>query len=440
MLGRLATTFSLLLQVTRIAAAPHNHSPDKNIFPAQVCGVVGAYVLTVLIWGVLLLTVGRKMRLKREKAPRALELELVTAKAGQTPVSPHSTRSASSWFRRGLRSSSKTNLDSAIGNPESPVVHSPGSFDQKVIEADRERAQADMERLYAAVMEHDRKKSLYSQVSTEEPYHDDPRRPPRIDTSRGAQSQSNPTSPMKAIYPPGYHNGGAPTAPLPREPASPRSILSKKSVNSTTSNGSRARFNLKNLRIQNQKYPDQGPDDDARTPLSPRYYDRNGHPVPGPPSPPTQQTSPTTPGEIEEAYEQLDEVQPLPRPAPQRLNSIPDSQNNTPTSTHAPLINKSAASSNQSLPLRTYSEPLKSPDLRTTVLDRRLDKLSLQTPRTGVPYTPYSPYMPFTPLTPVTPHLVTKKERKERKKNEGRRVVYERDMVQSPKDIFGDAY
>jgi ribosomal protein L35 len=48
--------------------------------------------------------------------------------------------------------------------------------------------------------------------------------------------------------------------------------------------------------------------------------------------------------------------------------------------------------------------------------------------------------MPFTPLTPVTPHLVTKKERKDRRRAEGRRVVHERDMVQSPKEIFGDAW
>lgn len=457
MLTRRTVGFSLqiLLHAACIDAAPYDFTdnykrpavPDKSSFPAQICGVVGAYVGTVLIWGILLLTIGRKMRRDRENTPKALELSLVTAKPdGRTPASPHSARSATSWFKRGFKSSSKTNLDSAIGSPDSPVVHSPSSFDQKVLDADRDKAQQDMERLYAAVMEHDRKKS-YSQVSTEETDHDDRRRPSRIDTSRDANAQSNPTSPVKAIYPPGYHNG-APSAPLQRDryrdnssqpPASPRSILSKKSMNSQHSSSSKTRFNLKNLRISGpiQKYPDQGPDDEARTPLSPRFYNKSGQP-----SPPTNQHSPTTPADHEDPYleqERLDEVQPLPRPAPQRLNSIPNSQSQTPTSAHPP----SATSSNQSLPLRTYSEPLKSPDLRTTVLDRRLDKLSATTPKTGVPYTPYSPYMPYTPLTPVTPHLVTKKERKERKKVEGRRgrgVPSERDLVQSPKEIFGDAY
>jgi hypothetical protein len=153
----------------------------------------------------------------------------------------------------------------------------------------------------------------------------------------------------------------------------------------------------------------------------------------------TQQNSPTTPGDIEEAYEQLDQVQPLPRPAPQRLNSA-SSQSQDP-GLHIPTINtsRSATSSNASLPLRGYAEPLKSPDLRTTVLDRRLDKLSLTTPKTGVPYTPYSPYMPFTPLTPVTPHLVTKKERKSRAKEDKRKGTGG-EMVQSPKDMFGDGW
>jgi hypothetical protein len=64
----------------------------------------------------------------------------------------------------------------------------------------------------------------------------------------------------------------------------------------------------------------------------------------------------------------------------------------------------------------------------------------MTTPKTGVPYTPYSPYMPFTPVTPVTPHLVTKKERKQAKKWDGRKQAERGDLVQSPKDIFGDAW
>jgi hypothetical protein len=76
------------------------------------------------------------------------------------------------------------------------------------------------------------------------------------------------------------------------------------------------------------------------------------------------------------------------------------------------------------------------------VLDRRNERLGLQTPKTGVPFTPYSPYMPFTPITPVTPHLVSRRDRKAAAKVEGGRMraLKGGDMVQSPKEIFGDAY
>ncbi|KAF2193854.1 hypothetical protein K469DRAFT_712699 [Zopfia rhizophila CBS 207.26] len=453
MLSRLPTALSLLIIATCADAAPgfiwngpapspedgppasKNATRDKSLLPGQICGIVGGYVLTVLIWGVLLLTIGRRMRRKTENSPKTLELELVTARpSGKTPASPQSARSATSWFKKGFKKN--PSINSSVASPTSPVVHSPNSFDQKVLDADRERAQVEMERLYAAVMDHDRKKS-YSQISATEQETELEERPARINTSAKPDTThsnpSSPRSPMKAIYPPGYYNG-PPTAPLPRDrlrdqpPASPRSILSKKSHTSTGSGGSRARFNLKNLRISGpiQKYPGESLNDEARTPLSPRFYNPGA-----PPSPPTQQNSPTSP---DEAYERLDEVQPLPRPAPQRAGSYTDS----PTVSNAP---KSASASSNSLPLRGYgSEPLKSPDLRTTVLDRKREQLSMTTPKTGVPYTPYSPYMPFTPVTPVTPHLMTKKERKSMKKINGRKIATREDMVQSPKEIFGDAY
>ncbi|KAL5377680.1 hypothetical protein DPSP01_009605 [Paraphaeosphaeria sporulosa] len=450
----------LLLLVDFVHAAPYNFldnyrdptpspedgppasakaSRDKNLLPAQICAIVGAYAVTVLIWGLLLVTVGRKMRRRTENSPKTLELELVTKRRDaslRSPTSPiGSARSVSSWRKIFKKEKDIENGDA----PESPVaispvIHSPGSFDQRVIEENKARAQAEMERLYAAVMDHDGKKSITSQASLEssEPQPHS-RRPSAINTTM--PSHSNPSSPVKAIYPPGFSNGPT-TAPLPRErPSSPRSILSKKSTSS-----SKRGFNLKNLRISGpiQKYPGEFADDE-RTPLSPRYYHNPG----APPSPPTQANSPTTPADLEEAYEHLDTVQPLPHPAPQRQNS---SNAPSPTTAPAPRTNptvsftRSATSSQNSLPLRGYAEPLKSPDLRTTVLNRRTDHLSMNTPKTGVPYTPYSPYMPFTPVTPVTPHLVTKKERKAAKKWDGRKQPDRGDLVQSPKDIFGDAW
>ncbi|KAF2849938.1 hypothetical protein T440DRAFT_468990 [Plenodomus tracheiphilus IPT5] len=455
--------FSLLLVVSRVSAVPYDFKDnyrdpapsaqdgppasyhatrDRNVLPYEICGIVGGYVFTVLIWGVLLLTVGRRMRRKALDPPKQLELELQDKPDRMNGLAspPLSARSATSWLKKFKRN------DSGVAStPQSPIVSSPTSFDQKVIDAQRDQSQAEMERLYAAVMDHDAKKH-YSQSSTEEPEQSamqdsrghERRRPSAISIARS--QDDTPGSPIKAIYPPDYKTGPS-TAPLPRDrlrasdqhpPPSPRSILSKRSQNSTTSGSKSTRFNLKNLRISGpilqhqQKYPGEASDDEARTPLSPRFYQAGGGSggsgsTPGAASTPTQTNSPTSPSSYDPT-EELDQVQPLPHPAPQRLMNPTTSQ--TPT---------------QSLPLRSFATPLASPGIQTTILDRRIEHLTLGTPKTGVPFTPYSPYMPFTPITPVTPsHLVGRRERKAEAKRSKRAGGGE--LVQSPKEIWGDAY
>lgn len=484
MLGRTLppALFSLLLAAARAAASPYdfkdnyrdpapspedgppasfNATRDKQRLPYEICGVVGGYVFTVLIWGVLLLTVGRKMRRKALEPPPALAFaqELKPIKpVMETPISPSSMRSATSWVRKFKRGG-----ESLSGStPVSPIVQSPMSFDQKVLDADRQRAQDDMERLYAAVMDHDAKKhSRQTSLATvEEPMQppsirNERRRPSAISTTQRGPTDSSPASPIKAIYPPDYSNMAAPLphsrngslrAEMP--PPSPRSILSKPSrLSSASRQDKSARFNLKNLRISGpiQNYGGAPADDEARTPLSPRFY-----PDPGaPPSPPTQPTSPSTPysptepAEIERAHSLRI---PLPNPAPQRTPSstIPALTIAPPPPPKLSISRSPTMTPTSSLPFRAYqndiaASPLKSPGIQTTVLDRRPANLSLQTPKTGVPFTPYSPYMPFTPITPVTPHLVTRRERKG-KGRERERLGRLDEMVQSPKEIFGDAY
>ncbi|KAI4658122.1 uncharacterized protein J4E79_007103 [Alternaria viburni] len=463
---------SLLLVASRVSAAPYDfldnyrdptpaadEGPpasyqavrDKNVLPYEICGVVGGYVFTVLIWGVLLLTVGRKMRRKALDPPKQLELELQdkpTLPALRTAGLTSPPLSARSFFGKFKRNRN----DSAVSNPQSPVVQSPSSFDQKVVDAHRGQDQADMERLYAAVMDFDERKHS-SKVSVEEtepiPRPTERRRPSNISIARPESHSETPISPVKAIYPPNYsvQQPAAPTHSThlradAHPPPSPRSILSKRSQNSNTnSTGSKnARFNLKNLRISGPiaKYPGADSDDEARTPLSPRFYANPGVP----PSPPTQTNSPTSPEQYTE--EALDSVQPLPRPAPQRLGLGPPPTSQPPSTSTTRQQPPKPLSPPTSLPLRSFASPLASPGIQTTVLDRRVEALALGTPKTGVPFTPYSPYMPFTPITPVTPHLTTRKERKMEKK-EGRKYGsrkprVEEELVQSPKEIFGDGW
>ncbi|KZM23723.1 uncharacterized protein EKO05_0005708 [Ascochyta rabiei] len=474
MLGRSLppALFSLLLAAARAAATPYDfkdnyHDPapspedgppasfyttrDRQRLPYEICGLVGGYVLTVLIWGVLLLTLGRKMRRKALDPPPALEWEQELKPIRgvmDTPISPGSVRSATSWMRRFKRPESLSG-----STPVSPVVQSPMSFDQQVLNADRARAQDDMERLYAAVMDHDAKKHS-RQASREVDEHMAPpvarserRRPSAISTTLRAPTDSSPVSPVKAIYPPDYNNASAHSrnSSLRTElsPPSPPSILAKpRRLSSASRQDKSARFNLKNLRISGpiQSYGGAAPDDEARTPLSPRFYPNPG----APPSPPTQPTSPTTPysptepAEIQRAHSLRI---PLPHPAPRRGPSMTIAP---PSPLHLHTTRSPTMTPTTQLPFRSYQTsdaPLQSPGIQTTVLDRRPDKLSLQTPRTGVPFTPYSPYMPFTPITPVTPHLVTKRERKGKRKEGGRlRRVPEVELVKSPEEMFGDAY
>lgn len=454
--------FALVLAVSRVTAAPYdfldnyrNKAPtaeqgppasyhatrDRNWLPYEVCGVVGGYVFTVLIWAVLLLTVGRRMRRKALDPPKVLDVELEHKPVmDKTPVSP-----ATSWLRKFRKNDGGTG-----SSPQSPVVQSPTSFDQKVIDADRERAQEEMERLYAAVMDHDRKKHSPN-VSVHETDMPERRRPSAINVTRYSQDENNDKSPISPVQP--LHHTAPQTAPLaqsrlrdlPPPPSSPRSILSKRTQPPQPLKSTR--FNLKNLRLSgsSEKYPGAASDDEARTPLSPRFH-------PSRPSPATQTNSPVSPyiaeGEEGEEEENMDKVRPLPRPAPQRQRQPPTITLSTSTSTTPPSTSPSKTTLNNPLPLRSYhsaspSSPYDPPTIQTTVLNRRIDPLShsLTTPKTGIPYTPYSPYMPFTPVTPVTPRLVTKRERKEREKVGRRRGGGARDEeVKSEREIFGGAY
>lgn len=447
---------------------------DKSKLPWEICGIVGAYLATVLVALTLLITVGRRMRRDAEMSPLTLEIEMV--KAGQqafdvTPISPAST--TRSWFHKTFKRT--PSVKSGMSSPTSPAVQSVASFDHVVLQSDKERRQKEMERLYAAVMEHqDEQEARKSQTTISEAGSVDqggrqPRRPLEINTTAklpenrypspqsttSPRSFSRPTyamesprvarfsepqetlSPRSAMVSPRKDSTASP-AKQPLSPLSPRNFLSRSRQSSVTSSPEKSRKSLKNIRISApiQRYPGDM-DDEARTPLSPRFYD-----PPPPPALPSATGSyaatPGTAGTMDSAYarEARDEVQPLPIP---RANPLRSPMAPPPQLTLSPA--KSAASSASSLPLRSYHDQqgfsaVPPTPTKLTYVERRKDKLSLTTPRTGVPGTPYSPYMPFTPITPVTPRLVTKKERKERKKMEGKRVMTDDDMVRDEEELW----
>jgi hypothetical protein len=458
-------------------------SRDKRLLPYQICGILGGYLGFVLIVLLLLLTVGRRLRRAAEMSPASLEMELIKSTnrmfVDETPISPASTTRG--WFKNTFKKPSSVKSGST---PISPVADSFTSFDKSVLDNDKEARQREMERLYAAVMEHDARKSQTHTVEEqedEEEYDEEadqedqiqpaPRdrhadkRPPRLLMKQGDRSNPrSPASPVKAIYPPSSPRSNSSAGPLsprqrlappgpmsprnvplPMSPGKPSSSLSSPRSLFSFGSGSKTRKALKNLRISGpiKDYPGVTDQDEARTPLSGRFYSN----LPPPPSPPQNDGRPAnTPGtagtmDSEYAYEQLDKPQPLPMPRRGPLSpGFPPEQGLD--AVLAAQSQQSAGSSASSLPLRSYNTDAAVPPTPTkvTYLDRRKDQLSLMTPRTGVPSTPYSPYMPFTPLTPVTPHLVTKKELKAKKKIEGRRVQSGDDLVKSSDDLWDSGY
>ncbi|KAF2136211.1 uncharacterized protein K452DRAFT_362686 [Aplosporella prunicola CBS 121167] len=403
------------------APGAENALRDRSRLPAQICAIIAAYIGCVVIVGVALLTYGRKMR---RSINEKIDMVKVNEANGfeMTPVSPSMSmrrwwpRSPSKLSHAFQRSRSSLNQISSLPtSPISPGEESMASFDKTFLRDQQEARQREMDRLYAAVMEHDERKNSVRVSHAEEHDLEQPRedvmlpapptylspqqkmdrRPPPLNTNAAAALQSRPVhhhqpppppsplSPVRAIYPPespmaaarrapynapshyysnSYNSATSNTAPAPAAPpppASPRSFMSRARTPSTSSTGtkskSKKRRSIRNLRISSPMARfsghggDNGHDDDdleARTPLSPRFY--NPGPPPQPPYTPadaqmtpgaattTTSTAPTTPSTADAFRYEFDaSLQsqshpypypppaplPLPRPAPQRAVS-----------------------------------------------------------------------------------------------------------------------
>ena len=438
---------------------------DKSKLKYEVVGIIGAYVVWLLITLILLLFVGKRLRRKAQTSNRTLSMEIIkpttlptqpTMSVEPPLKSPGKMASLRSWATGGRSHSHKQSIVSVTT-----------TIDEKIVEADKARNMDEMTKLYAAVMAHDEERSQKArssgQTSPRTPHYPPqyatapptPRSPhyqphlngPAPPTPRSPLYQphlNGPASPRSPRYPPEFqHLRNAspenihgveqivpqklshPLAPTPaedstsvrsasetsgRKKVSPLSFISNRS-NSTEQ--TKKRPGPISVRGQTISQP-IGSATLTETSIyteesvrSPRYYN------PGPPPPtPGQKTATHATEEIE-----------------QRGQATP-----------LAFSTGSASNSSNSLPFRQfYNESLKSaPPTKTTFVDRRESILGVH-PKTGVPQTPYSPYMPFTPMTPVTPRsLVTKKEMKKNRKKEGLKVLSEDDMVMSDEDMWGE--
>jgi hypothetical protein len=480
------------------APSPKNGPPlsahasrNRALLPGQICGIVGAYLATFFLLGSILVTVGRQMRRAALSSYHSAPTEMVKLSIRQfdeSPMSPHSQRS---WYspRRLKNQRSLPGSTRAASNPSSPAVQSIASFDPDVIETDRLARQQELEHLYAAALAQEAAKSRRTftedeSLSAEVSSPKSRRQPLRLLTTAPALAHLNlqdpqaspvsPKSPVRAIYPPRSPlfdfplsvraDYGQQTSPRQRMPTSPDATSSRTRTSSSGSQieGKRPRKGLRNLRIPHRHQPSQTSDEEARTPLTPRYYIDPA----APPSPPPRSEAATTPGTIEDYatpvdVRDFDMIRAIPRPDPQRAGSYQHeaSQNAGGAGSSRQMelrldtavsggisTNRTnmSASTIGTLPFRAMAHypdgpPLHSPSLftRTTYLERRRDMLSA--PRTGMA-TPYSPYMPFTPVTPVTPHLTSRAERRQREREQGKRAPAVDDQVIDEEEMWGSGY
>ena len=469
---------------------------DLSYLPAQISSIIGAYIFSVLVIGSAILFVGRRLRRAAQASPGTLSMEMmkpvkhdVPKAFDPSPVSPSNNNlygpspnstidMKNNWPSPQNKSARNSDGWGSIAKghrKQQSVVSSVVTFDESVIEDDKERNQKEMERLYAAVMEHDEKKS--SSVSYL-PDEQRPQNPPELQHLRSTQQPLEPLARTDTVSP----TRTATKSPRAPSRPTPLSFHSRNSSRSSLGSFSKKR-SIRSLPISSPMgSPDLVPGNNARygesEPLTPRVYDDPGPP---PPTPPQRKVSEPRDNVMDASrlsprsaqYHEssvppnrtprtsilaIPVIQTIPetysRPEMQSRNSDKSKTKRTP----APLALRTQAlvgsepgssSSAQHHPFRSAPLPLRNQHptnynadrppsmIKATVLERKAPNVQgLRTPMTGVPMTPYSPYMPRTPLTPMTPsRLVTRAERKKREKEEGRRVATIDDAVEEEADM-----
>ncbi|KUJ20520.1 uncharacterized protein LY89DRAFT_682245 [Mollisia scopiformis] len=423
-------------------------SRDPALIPAQVGAILGAYLFSVCVVGIALVLIGRKLRLSVQRAARALDIEMVhpapiITQFNPTPLSPGGGPRNFSWPSPEKDTKNPYIYPSSVRSPVTPAGSDP-YVDTRIVEADREMMDRDLEDIYAHVMEQEEAKKAGVNVKE---------LPPPLLQKTGPVPMSAPQRTPKGR--PSNLNFDE-----PKTKSRASSIIS--SLISPRKKGLRA-MNISSplATPMSATFPQSGASDEE--PLTPKYY----NPPPPPPIPKDQEpynhsrqnsngVSPTR-----TIDEQLSSMNLNPykqhRPNPSQTSMDPTSATSTTSQTplfppprsqkSTPQPPASNNSSTRALPFRQFEPAILSPSFapttKTTVLERTgpshhgPNTAGLKTPWSAGA-TPYSPYQPFTPLVPMTPTLVTREERKARKKAEGRAPVLE--MVKSADETWDSGY
>ncbi|KAJ2978604.1 hypothetical protein NUW58_g7446 [Xylaria curta] len=468
---------------------------DPAYLPAQIGAIVGSYALSLVVVAAILLLLAKKRRSRLEAGEAGLdnyqEYGLQFAfppgqKPGDKsqnypyPYPPQTPKSPIKNFSYPTPTSPLTDqgqnpytLSGSFSTYSTSTLGINPLVDHRVVAADREMAQQQLEEMYKYVMEHEAAKEAGTPIEAPPtplakqfpgaatPKQSTPRgtknRPSNLNLSQGEpERQSRASSILSVLRSPRKKKANAISISSP--------IMTPMSGTFPRETGEE--MNVIPPRHYAPASPPPVPTD------QPAYMQSNRHMGPAAPITPPD-LSPESTQSIDErlgaqfGHSRYDsqtptEVDPvsatterstapligLPS-SPSRVR--PDSlryrlpQNLAATFPTSPRPGQSFSRSNVpsavrtggTLPLRAYEPALSSPSAQTTkqTTFERTMPLSpgMRTPWTGAPV-PYTPYQPFSPVVPVTPSLVTKADRKRMKQLQPKTPTMQ--MVQDTDDVW----
>ncbi|KAI2609712.1 uncharacterized protein GGS25DRAFT_229785 [Hypoxylon fragiforme] len=461
---------------------------NTKYLPAQIGGIVGSYALSLILVAAILLLLAKKRREHLSAGQEDQESQYPY----QLPYPPPVPAGAQNQYQPGLdppkspvkNFSYPTPLTPlspvSPGGPEGsaslyivPSLHSTSTLginplvDPRVVAADREMAQQQLEEMYRLVMEQEAAKEAGVTLDQPPPPISQSQPPKQGILKRGKNKPAN----LDLAAQPGEEKHQSRTSSLLSAFKSPRKKNSKAiSISSpimTPMSGTFPRYEGEEMSaIPPRHYAPASP---PPVPTDQAPYARaSKRPSIAPITPPdfspestqsiderlghlrgnSQYTEPDpTSAASEQSTTPLVGLPSSPKPSVTRFPSLPTSPK--PGSTFqvpsSPRTDKSFSRPNApsavrtggALPLRAYEPALSSPSAQTTkqtTFERApLSPSGLRTPWTGAPV-PYTPYQPFSPVIPVTPSLVTKADRKRMKQLQPKTPTME--MVKNSDEIW----
>lgn len=423
---------------------------DKAHLPAEVGGIVGAYVFVVFLIFTILLFAGRRLHRAREEAAKPKEVMLTAFPPNSqfypSPVSALSGGATAKNFSWPSPEKNEPNPYIFPTQTASPISPPESAVDANTLEVDKQYLEQGLADLYAHVMEQEEAKARGLNIA------DMPK--PYLPPSIMSPQSGNKSSSIRRLEKPNPIKLKAPELSHSRSSSVISSIKSSK------------RKGIRGMKISSPiptplsaTFPAHYASDEE--PLTPRHY----HPHPPPPVPKDSQpymntqamyighsrnassintaNSPSPVSPSRSIAEQMSTLSIRP-PANNRSIAtfrppnlmIPGSAVNP----HPVSTNNTGANPTRQLPFRAFDPPpgLSSPSFslstKTTVLERTTPlSPGLRTPWSAGAV-PYTPYQPFTPLVPVTPRLVTREDRKAMKRLEPKSPVME--MVASEEELW----